>query len=442
MVKVRFAPSPTGYLHIGGARTALFNWLYAKSQQGQFILRIEDTDLERSKKEYEDEILFSMKWLGMDWDELHYQSKRFDLYRAKAAQLVSEGKAYQENGATLLKTTKQEIKIFDLIRGEITFDTTNFISLKEDGTPFFNAQGEPVLKDEVLIKHDGSPAYNFCCVIDDSAMEITHVIRGEDHISNTPKQILMYQALGLKPPKFAHLPLIMGEDGGRLSKRTGAVAVSDYRKMGFLPEAIVNYLMLLGWSPGNNQEIIELLSAVKNFSIKKVNKAAAVFSMEKLTWINGEYIKKKDPKALAELIKPFLDEAGINYKDKAPALLAQVVKLYQKRIPTLKDFIPRAGYVFYDEISIPLELKEKYLTADKKPAFNLLSENIKILSDFNAKTAEETFREIVKDLNIDSAELVHPVRIALTASEVGPGLFETMEMLGKNLTVKRLQQAI
>ncbi|MBF0386150.1 MAG: glutamate--tRNA ligase, partial [Candidatus Omnitrophica bacterium] len=301
--------------------------------------------------------------------------------------------------------------------------------------------GASVLKDEVLIKKDGSPAYNFCCVVDDSLMEITHVIRGEDHISNTPKQILMYKALGYKMPKFAHLPLIMGEDGGRLSKRTGAVAVSDYRKMGFLPEAIVNYLMLLGWSPGTNQEIVALESAVKNFSIKKVNKAAAVFSMDKLTWINGEYIKKQDPKKLAELLRPFLTEAGFDYLSIGADKVAEVVKLYQKRIPTLRDFPERAGYVFNDEFSCSTDDKSACFTASIKQAFQFLSERLKALDDYSSKSAEEAFRKLVAELNISSGDLVHPVRIVLTGSEVGPGLFETMEVLGKEKTVKRLEQA-
>ncbi len=243
MIKVRFAPSPTGYLHIGGARTALFNWMYARAQEGKFVLRIEDTDRQRSRQEFVDEILDSMRWLGLEWDELYYQSERFDLYRERAQTLLEQGKAYKDGDAVILKMPLQEIKIDDLIRGEIVFDTAT-------------------IKDQVLIKSDGSPTYSFACVVDDAAMEISHVIRGEDHISNTPKQIMIYQALGLKPPKFAHLPLIMGDEG-RLSKRTGAVAVTDYRKEGFLPEAIVNYLMLLGWSPGGNQEKIELASAVK-----------------------------------------------------------------------------------------------------------------------------------------------------------------------------------
>ncbi|MCX5680707.1 MAG: glutamate--tRNA ligase family protein, partial [Candidatus Omnitrophica bacterium] len=288
-MKVRFAPSPTGYLHIGGARTALFNWMYAKSQNGKFVLRIEDTDVGRSKKEFLDEILESMKWLGMSWDELYLQGERFDLYRQHAQKLLEEGKAYKDGEAIILKIPPQEIKLYDLIRGEIVFDSET-------------------IKDQVLIKSDGSPTYSFACVVDDSLMEITHVIRGEDHISNTPKQMVIYDALGFKQPKFAHLPLIMGEEGGRMSKRTGATAVTDYRKMGFVAEGIVNYLMLLGWSPGPNQEIVSLEKACQNFSIKKINKAAAIFSMDKLTWVNSQHIKAMPLERLTDLLIPFLKE--------------------------------------------------------------------------------------------------------------------------------------
>lgn len=294
MIKVRFAPSPTGYLHIGGARTALFNWMYARAQDGKFVLRIEDTDQQRSKKEYEEEILRSLKWLGFEWDELYYQSRRFDIYREHAQRLLDEGKAYKEGEAIILKMIPdQEIKIFDLIRGEITFDSSE-------------------LKDQVLMKSDGSPAYSFCCVVDDALMEISHVVRGEDHISNTPKQIMIYRALDWKVPKYAHLPLIMGEDGSRLSKRYGAVAVSDYQKQGYVAEALVNYLMLLGWSPGNNQEKISPEAAIKKFSLKKINKAGAVFSLEKLQWLNNLYLKELETPQLVEMLQPVLEEHGLD----------------------------------------------------------------------------------------------------------------------------------
>lgn len=421
MIKVRFAPSPTGYLHIGGARTALFNWLYARSQEGKFVLRIEDTDQVRSKKEFEEEIMVSMKWLGFEWDELYHQSKRFDIYREHAEKLIAADKAYKEGEAVILKIPQQEIKLFDLIRGEIIFDSAT-------------------IKDQVLMKSDGSPTYSFACVVDDALMEISHVIRGEDHISNTPKQLMIYQALGFKPPKFAHLPLIMGDEG-RLSKRTGAVAVSDYKREGFLPEALVNYLMLLGWSPGGNQEVVDIKTAIKNFSIKKVNKAAAIFSMEKLQWINGQYIKNCDDEKLTDLLIPFLEDKKYINGNFDRNRLKNIVKLFKGRMSTLTEFLEWADFVFVDKISADEEAAKTHLSTDRSKEFRLLSERFSKLSAFDAKTIEETFRKTVEELGLRPADLVHPIRVALTGRAVGPGLFETIEILGKNKTVQRLSEA-
>ncbi len=442
MIKVRFAPSPTGYLHIGGARTALFNWMYARAQAGKFVLRIEDTDRQRSRQEFVDEILDSMRWLGLEWDELYYQSERFDAYRQRAQVLLEQGKAYKDGDAIILKMSAnpvcnrigetspsaiadggpvRTVKWDDLIRGEIVFDTAT-------------------IKDQVLMKSDGSPTYSFACVIDDAAMEITHVIRGEDHISNTPKQIMIYQALGLKPPKFAHLPLIMGDEG-RLSKRTGAVAVSDYRKEGFLPEAIVNYLMLLGWSPGGNQEKIDLASAVKKFSIKKINKAAAIFSMGKLEWLNGQYIKEMTAGKLTDLIIPFLKEKGYIRADFDRERLEKIVDLFKVRMATLTDFLEWADFVFVDKLTVGDEIRQQHLSHDRSKEFQLLSERISRLDTFDTASLEKAFRDLVAELGIQASELVHPVRVALTGKAIGPGLFDTMAILGKEKTVERLQAA-
>jgi len=420
MIRVRFAPSPTGYLHIGGARAALFNWMYARSQDGKFILRIEDTDLERSKQEYCDEIIQSMAWLGFTADEVYRQRERFELYRREAERLVQEDKAYRDGPAVLLKKTAEEIRVFDLIRGEIQFDPET-------------------LKDEVLMKSDGSPTYGFACVVDDALMEISHVIRGEDHISNTPKQIMIYQALGFKPPKFAHLPLIMGADGARLSKRTGAVAVSDYKKEGFLPEALVNYLMLLGWSPGDNQEIMPLATAIKKFSLKKINKAAAVFSMDKLKWVNGQYIKQKDPDALTKELASFLKEKGFIDENCDPARLKQIVGLYKNRMTTFAEFTERTAYLFQDAPGIDPDLQEKYFSDVPASKFQELAKRLAAVEGFDKETAEKAFKEAVAALGLTMADLVHPVRVALTGSDVGPGLFETMELLGQDKTVSRLK---
>lgn len=420
-MKVRFAPSPTGYLHIGGARTALFNWMYAKSQNGTFVLRIEDTDLERSKKEYLDEILDSMKWLGLVWDEYYLQSERFDIYRQYAQKLLDEDKAYKDGEAVILKIPAREIKLYDLIRGEIVFDSET-------------------IKDQVLMKSDGSPTYSFACVVDDALMEITHVIRGEDHISNTPKQMMIYDALGFKVPKFAHLPLIMDAEGGRMSKRTGAVAVTEYRASGFIPEGIVNYLMLLGWSPGPNQEIVSLEKAVQNFSIKKINKAAAVFSMDKLMWVNSQHIKNMPVDRLTDSLIPLLRQKNFIGDVFDRSALEKVVALFKGRLSTLNDFLDWADFVFVEQVVVRQEDKQKYLSQDRKEEFSVLARELEKLGEFTPQTAESVFRDVVAQLKIASSDLVHPVRVALTGKSVGPGLFETMSLLGKEKTVKRLQQ--
>ncbi len=419
MVKVRFAPSPTGYLHIGGARTALFNWMYAKAQGGKFVLRIEDTDQVRSKQEYLDEILDSMRWLGLSWDEFYKQSERFDIYRKYAQQLLEEGKAYKDGEAIILKMPEKQIKIYDLIRDEIQFDA------KE-------------IKDQVLMKSDGSPTYSFACVVDDALMEITCVIRGEDHISNTPKQVVIYEALGFKIPKFAHLPLILDDERARLSKRAGAVAVTDYRRQGFLSEAIVNYLMLLGWSPGDNQEMVKLESAVKKFSIKRINKSGAAFSMDKLKWLNGQYLKQMPEEQLAELLAPFLKEKGyIDDHFDQPRLRA-IVKAFKPRLLTLLDFLDWTDFLFKDQFVVDEEAQKEHSREDRKKEFSLLKERFVKIEEFNTENVEKEFRNLVAELGIKASDLVHPVRVALTGKSVGPGLFETIALLGKEKTLARL----
>jgi len=424
MIRVRFAPSPTGYLHIGGSRTALFNWLYAKAKAGKFILRIEDTDQARSKKEFLDEILQSLKWLGMDWDELYYQSERFNIYKEYAQKLLDSGSAYQEGTAIIFKVTPQIIKVNDLIRGEIQFDSST-------------------IKDQVLIKSDGTPTYNFACVVDDALMNITHIIRGDDHISNTPKQVILYNALGFSLPKFAHIPLIMGEEGGRLSKRTGATAISDYRKRGYLPEALMNYLMLLAWSPGENQEIIDLQSAIQRFDISKVNKTAAVFDMDKLNWINNFYIKNADSHKLLDLVIPLLLEKGLIEKDNLDKdYILGILKLFQPRLNVLSDFSDWADFFFQKEINIDQKAAEKFLSKDLSREFRLFIERLEALKDFNITTIEEAFRNLIKELNIESKALIHPIRVALTGKTIGPGLFEVIYYLGLEHTKQRLNKWI
>ncbi len=425
MIRVRFAPSPTGYLHIGGSRTALFNWLYAKAKQGTFILRIEDTDAARSQKEYLDEILDSLKWMGFNWDELYYQSQRFDIYREFADRLLKEGQAYVEKTegkgeAVIFKVLPQKIKINDLIRGEIEFDTE-------------------VIKDQVLIKSDGTPTYNFACVVDDAAMNITHVIRGDDHISNTPKQVILYEALGFALPKFAHLPLILSKEGGRLSKRKGATAISDYRKMGYLPQAMVNYLLLLGWSPGGNREVIDINEAIKLFDVKNINTTAAVLDLDKLDWMNNQYLKKADPEKLADELIPSLIEKGYIEADKFDKNdIVPLVKIFQGRLTVLNDFVYWADFFFVKDLKIDPQAQEKFLTNNLSREFKLFIERLDALDKFDIVSIESTFRDMVKELNIEAKVLIHPIRVALTGKTIGPGLFEVIYYLGKEKAKARL----
>ncbi len=425
MIRVRFAPSPTGNLHIGGARTALFNWLYARSKGGKFVLRIEDTDTVRSKKEYVDEILGSLTWLGFTWDEIYYQSQRFDIYRQHAERLLQEGKAYVEKTegkgeAIIYKVTPQKIVLQDLIRGTIEFDAA-------------------VLKDQVLIKSDGTATYNFACVVDDALMNITDVVRGDDHISNTPKQVLLYQALGFPVPRFAHLPLIMGMEGGRLSKRTGATAISDYRKMGYMAGALVNYLLLLSWSPGGDREIIDAQEAASIFDITNVNKTAATFDLKKLEWMNNQYLKAADTDMLVDLILPLLREKGLVVEGKIDRkYIRSLVQLFQPRMTVIGDFVERADFFFTDEPCMDPAAKEKYLSADLSREFGSYVARLDALTDFNVVSIEEAFRAVVADFQTEAKKLIHPVRVALTGKTVGPGLFEVIYYLGKERSKQRL----
>jgi len=422
--KVRFAPSPTGYLHIGGARTCLFNWLYARHTGGKFILRIEDTDLARSKQEYLDEILESIKWLGMDFDEIYYQSKRFDLYRDYAQTLVNSGKAYKKDDAVFFKYdfANANVEIDDLIRGKIVFN-------------------ELPKEEEVIIKKDGTPTYNFSCCIDDALMEMSLIIRGEDHISNTPKQILMYKALGFTIPKFAHVPLIMSEEGGRMSKRYGATSIREYKEEGYLAEAIANYLLLLSWSPGGNREIITLSEAKDIFEIKKVNKTAAAFSMDKLNWMNSEYIKKKTAEEYLLLVEEYLKDKNFLPADSDKEYVKKVLLLFKDRLSKLSDLFVRARFCFYDDYTYDEDTKE-ILQRNLSKEINVLAEKFSALANFNHEEVEKEFRLVAAALGLKTKELVHPVRVALSGKKVGPSLFETMEVLGKERVVAMLKRLI
>lgn len=480
-IRVRFAPSPTGYLHIGGARTALFNWLYARHYKGTFVLRIEDTDQVRSTEEAVNVILEGMKWLGLDWDEgpgkkgeygPYYQMQRLHFYREYTEKLLKDKKAYccyctreelaesREKQAREGKNPKydrhclnlneeekkryetqgrkpvirlripaKKIVFDDLLRGEVTFD------------------GE-LLSDFVIMKSDGIPTYNYAVVIDDALMKIANVIRGDDHISNTPKQILIYEALGLTIPKFAHIPMIMGQDHTRLSKRHGATSVMEYKKMGYIPEAVVNYIAHLGWSSGDEREIFSKEELIKEFSLDKISKHAAIFSMEKLNWFNGEYLKNMSIDSLTKMILPFLKEANYIEKEEGLSLIKneyikEVVKLMQGRFRNFSQFIDYADYFFIDKINIEPQAFQSVLNKEGASGIlQTLKEKLSALKCWDEESIENTVREVASSLQIKGGKIIHPTRVALSGKKVGPGLFELMVVLGKEKTVKRLKEAI
>lgn len=429
MIRVRFAPSPTGYLHIGGVRTALFNYLYARSVGGKFLLRIEDTDRERSKPEFEKEILTSLEWLGLKWDEpFPRQSEKLEKYRALAAELVSKGLAYEEKGeggktAVKFKMPKQKTVVHDLVHGEIASDTSLFDDL-------------------VIIKSDGYPTYHWACVIDDHDMEISHVIRGDDHISNTPRQILLFEAMGWKPPKYAHLPLIMGADGTPLSKRHGAVSLTQFREDGYLPEGLLNYLALLGWGTEGNQEIYSLDELIKKFSLKRINKNNARFNSEKLDWINAQHLKKIPEADYLARMTAFYEKTEFK---KIPAeRWKQLVFLYRSRIKTFKDFGEQAACFLDEKINYEPVMAASYL--DNKPLKRHLESWVESVGEEtdvffdDPKKIEDKTRENAAGWGIEAKDLIHPLRFALTGRTVSPGLFELMSAMGKDGCVVRIKK--
>jgi glutamyl-tRNA synthetase len=447
MVRVRFAPSPTGFLHVGGARTALFNWLFARNKGGKFLLRIEDTDVERSEREMVDYIFESLKWLGLDWDEEPiFQSERLELYKKIAQELVEKGYAYYcytpqgreeciEIKAEEVRGKKVAIKfrvpdegetVFeDLIRGKVSFRNRD-------------------IEDFVILKSDGFPTYQLACVVDDHYLEITHVIRGEDHIPNTPKQILIYKALSWTPPEFAHLPMILGPDRKKLSKRHGATAVLEYREMGFLPEALFNFLALLGWSPGGDREILPKDEMISLFDLKRVGKSAAVFDMEKLMWMNGEYVRKKSDEELFQLTIPFFERENLIKDEADKELVRKIIPLLKERVRLLKDFVSLGDY-FLREVKYEREAVEKHL--GEPVVFERLGELKRRLEeireeDFTKDQIESVIRGLAQEMGIKAKELIHPVRVAVTGKTVGPGLFELMEVLGREKVLKRIERSI
>lgn len=462
-IRVRFAPSPTGHLHIGGARTALFNWLYARHHGGTFILRIEDTDRTRSTDEYIEAILEGMKWLNLDWQEGPFrQTDRFDVYRNYVDKLVQEGKAYhcycsseeleQRRHLAIAqgKPQKYDGRCRDLkepVPGRIPvvrFKTpqlgeTIVDDLIRGSVVFENSQ----LDDLIILRSDNTPTYNFTVVVDDVDMRITHVIRGDDHLNNTPKQIHIYKALGYKIPKFAHLPMILGADKSRLSKRHGATSVMAYYEMGYLPDALVNYLVRLGWSHGD-QEVFSRGELINYFSFENVGNAAAVFNPEKLLWLNQQYIMAAAPEKLAELVKPFLVKESIISEAEALDMtwLASAVKTLQERAKTLVELAKSLRYYIVEEVTFDEKAKEKFLSEKSLPLLKDLKDALALQADFSHAGLESVFKGIVEKQGVKLGALAQPVRVAMTGGTESPGIYEVLEVLGKEKTLKRLDKAV
>ena len=461
-VKVRFAPSPTGFLHIGGVRTALFNWLFARHHGGQFVLRIEDTDHERSTEESITEILESMKWLGLDWDEGPYrQTERQEIYTQKVDQLFKEGKAYrcyctpeeldrkrneaQKKGlkpkydGTCRERTDQlegspsvirfkaplegSVVVDDLLRGKVVFDIEE-------------------LDDLILQRTDGSPTYNFVVVVDDADMGITHVVRGDDHLSNTPRQCLLYDALNFTRPKFAHISMILGQDKARLSKRHGATSALAYREMGYLPAAMINYLARLGWSHGD-QEIFSREEMIQHFSFDSVNTSAAGFDPDKLSWLNEHYIKTTPPEELARQLEPVLVSTGVLQSGHGldASEIAKVIPSLNERAKTLVEMAEKSKFYFNKEVEFDEKAKTKFLTANARPLLEKVIAGLSPMENFSAEEIETLFKKIVEEEGTKLGKLAQPVRVALTGTTVSPGIYDVILLLGREQTLVRLNNA-
>jgi len=466
--RVRFAPSPTGFLHIGGARTAIFNWLFARHHGGKFLLRIEDTDFARSSREMADAIIDGLSWLGIDWDEEPvYQSQRLALYQKACDQLLGEGRAYycfcsqerlekirQEKGKErsayfydgkcrnlsaqevnhLLQKNKHPVVRFkvqsgktlfnDEIRGSLTFDH------KE-------------IDDFVIMRSDNIPTYHLAVVVDDHEMKISHIIRGDDHLTNTPKQVLLYQALGWQVPRFAHVPLILGSDKKRLSKRHDATSVSEYRQAGYLPEAMFNFLALLGWSSGDNQEILTKQELIERFSLQNISKNSAIFDKAKLMWMNSQYISQMSDDDLYQRIKPLIQNSEIDSANFNENYIKRSISLLKTRLKKLTDYLAYGQYFFKDPEQYDKKaVKKHWRGEDLSDRLSRTRDVISQLNEFTEQNIEAAIRNLADEMQISAAKLIHPVRVALTGFAVSPGLFELIEVLGKEVTVRRLNRAI
>ena len=476
--RVRFAPSPTGYLHVGGARTALFNWLFARRLGGVFVLRIEDTDAERSSDEMVEGILDGLRWLGLDWDEgpaiggefgPYVQSQRLDRHRAMAARLVASGHAYYcycTNDALKAKreaaeaaggawrydrtcaaltpdaiAARERDALPRVVRFRVPGGETRFDDLVHGPIAFDGAN----IEDFVLLRSDGQPTYQLSVVSDDVEMNITHVVRGDDHISNTPKQILLYRAVGAAEPRFAHVPLILGPDKKRLSKRHGATSVTEYARQGYLPEAMFNFLSLLGWSPGTDQELFTRDALVNAFTLEGISGGNAVFNTEKLDWFNQQHIMRLAPDELAVRVKPWLEAAGLwhdDYLGDRHAWFFAVLELLRPRAKRLDDFAAQGALFFSDTIDYDAAAVDKHLRAPGMRAhLTAIDASLAALETFDPASTEAALRALADARGVKAGVLIHAVRVAVTGKTVSPGLFEVLALLGRRRVHARLAEA-
>jgi glutamyl-tRNA synthetase len=474
-VRVRFAPSPTGYLHVGGARTAIFNWLFARRMGGDFLLRIEDTDQTRYQEKALHELIADLKWLGLNWDEgpevggpheSYFQSKRLGHYQKYARQLVESGHAYpcfctperldelreQQKVNNLPPSYDRRCRNLpaDVAAERVAAGEKHVVRLKAPfhGNTVFkdHIRGiidtpNRVLDDLVLLKGDGFPTYHLANVVDDHLMEITHVLRGDEWIPSTPRHILIYQALGWEPPVFCHLPVILAEGGGKLSKRKGAASVGDYRDLGYLPEVMVNFLSLLGWSPGEDLELMETDVLIEKFSLDRIHPKSAVFDEKKLEWMNGQYFLRRDVAYFMPLVLPLWEKAGVNLAAFPPEYVRRAVELLKDRSKRLPDFVDYGLYFFNDPVAYDEKTRNKHFGAGSAELLEGLIGEVES-GEFTMAGLEARYRAFAESTGRKGGDLIHPTRLAISGMPFGPGLFELMEALGKDAVVRRMKAAV
>jgi len=457
-IVTRFPPSPTGYLHVGGARTAIFNWLYARHMNGRFVLRIEDTDAERSTQASVDAIFDALQWLGIDWDEgPYYQTQRFDIYRQYIQKLIDSDHAYyctcspeQIDAMRQQAMASGDKPRYDGSCREIGLEKTDNAVVRfkapltgttvvEDVIKGNIVFGNDELDDFIICRSDGTPTYNFVVVVDDITMNINTIIRGDDHVMNTPKQIQLYQALGIPLPTFGHVPMVLGNDRTRLSKRHGAMSVTAYRDMGFLPDALVNYLVRLGWSHGD-QEFFTHDELIEVFDLENIGRSAGIFDQDKLLALNAEHIKATSPVNLVTVLKPFLKDCGIEIED--DGYIHQVIETLQPRSKTLKEMAEAALFYYQNEITFEEKAARKFLKPAALAPLKLLTEKLGALTNYTQQNLEDVFKTVMDQTGLKLGKIAQPVRVALTGKTASPGIFEIIDILGPERVMARLENAI